>query len=99
MMEETRNFTLNEDKSLQADFVLLFLFLFVFFSDLARTSHWGQEIAMGFGLERRQLRAQSGNKVCHTATTTTKKNLTICTRFYKVLATVHNRCRRGGRQL
>ena len=28
---------------------------------------------MGFGLERRQLRAQSGNKVCHTATTTTKK--------------------------
>ena len=39
MMEETRNFTFNEDKSLQADFVLLlllllFLFLFVFFSDL-----------------------------------------------------------------
>ena len=68
------NFTLNEDKSLQADFVVLFLFLFVFFSDLAGTSHWGQEIAMGFGLERRQLRAQSGNKVCHTATTTTKKN-------------------------
>ena len=29
---------------------------------------------MGFGLERRQLRAQSGNKVCHTAATRTQKN-------------------------
>ena len=71
MMEETRNFTLNEDKSLQADFVLLFLFLFVFFSDLAPFT---KDRSLGFGLERRQLRAQTGNKVCHTAATRTQKN-------------------------
>ena len=38
MMEETRNFTFNEDKSLQADFVLLLLFCLCFFSDLTPLS-------------------------------------------------------------
>ena len=70
-MEETTNFTLNEEKSLQADFVLLFLFLFVFFSDLAPLT---EDRSLGFGLERRQLRAQSGNKVCHMAARRSQKN-------------------------
>ena len=65
------NFTLNEDKSLQADFVVLFLFLFVFFSNLAPLT---EDRSLGFGLERRQLHAQSGNKVCHTSKTRTQKN-------------------------